>query len=359
MIIPFAGPEFVARFGNNVFNNLLNQNESSNTDRFRIGSTPINSSGTSVKNIPDPGKTDNPTQSYNTSGKGAGSNAVTALSKGQSAESVAESGHSNDQWTGRSLRSPMGSGEGADQNSSKNIFFTFRNDSSTPAIWMWINPGQLTISHSKKIAESMTRGGFVMFHWGDALDEISASGISGSFARMDTQGSRSPKASSYSATPPDVGLDRRSTIPYYRFMQLLALYRNNGISIPEKSNTNTGGFPNSSQTVSSAESMQSSGPATNKEGILNKMQSSGGLEANRSGTPVFVGIEMHYDDNIFTGYFTSFTWNERAEEPYKFSFDFRFTVLDTTYNQVFETIRPSYISGGMLANFQNPRFNSL
>ena len=372
IIVPAAG---FAQFGTSAFTNALAQAGNSNSDSTRTGSTPLVNSLNSDLSTPTAALTNNPTTAANTTSL-AHSNPNQALNSTSSSPSSSCGGatgglnsqaHSGTQWLGASLRAPMGSGGDPNKQISQNIYFKFRGDANkdVPAIWMWINPNQLVINHSKKIQEQVTRGGFVLFHWGDNLDEISASAVSGSFARLDRPQSNNKMG--YTAAQPDVGLDRRDTWPYLRFMQVLALYRNNGISISSTGmSPNAGGFAPTSQVIASATATQSVGPSTNLTGVSNSTSraiDNGSIAAGKNQSPIFSGIEMHYDDHIFTGYFTTFTWTERAEDPYKFSFDFKFTVLNTQYNKVFQTvclpIKPNDLKAGLLGNFQIPRFNSL
>lgn len=352
----------VARAGNNISNNSLS------------GNMPIVDGASADQSTPNRAATDNASQTATTS-VGIEQQSLFALastSSGMSGEGgCGDDGqnfpaHMGAQWMGKSLRAPMASG-GKPNGNSQNIFFKFHGPSGqdVPAIWMWINPNQLVINHSKKIQEQVTRGGFVIFHWGDNLDEINASGVTGSFARLDLPGSKNG-VGDYKAAQPDVGIDRRNTWPYLRFIQLLALYRNNGVSNVSGKQAATGGFAPSAPAIASIFSTQQTGAAQDRNGTSNNTGNSvtnGQAAGDKNARLNFAGIEIHYDDNVFIGYFTSFTWTERAEDPFKFTFDFKFTVLNTTYNKVYQTasqpIKPKDTSSGLLGNFQIPRFNSL
>lgn len=273
-------------------------------------------------------------------------------------------GTSDPQKLGRSLRAPMGSGGNPRRNGpSKNIFFKFRGDSAMPGVWMYTNPQQLSISMNKRLPQQVTRGGFVIFHWGDELDEITASGITGSFCRMPCE--KSDTGAGYTGSQPDFGLDRRDTWPYKRFMELLAIYRNNGIRITRVDGRpiQTGGFSPDQKVLASARGTQPGGQFQNQGFQRNTSNAvdSGQVSGARSERPTFVPIELHYDDNVFTGYFSSLVWTERADAPFVFSFDFKFTVLNTEYNRVFVPIglEPVAVKEGLLANFQIPRYNSI
>lgn len=377
-----TGSILTNRFGETAFQNAFGRGGSSATDRSRLGASPISASASASTSAPNIGRADNPSGmaqmdtggNMNTTINPAGVSTTQTDSDGQELPA-----HYSDQYLGGSVRAPMHSkGEPDRKDNSKNIFFRFHGDDNkdVPGIWLYINPVQLNIKHSKKLPEQMTRGGFVIFHWGDSLDEISASAITGSFARPDCKEADAAEKvgyDKYTGSEPDFGLDRRDTWPYVRFMQLLALYRNNGIysqfvNAGGPSSDQTGGFENSARALAAAFSNQGKGASINKAGTnnnLNNLVSTGSVNGARNERPAFAGIEMHYDDNVFIGYFTDFNWQERAEEPFKFSFDFRFVVLNTEYNRVFQKVYQSIkpndkkVSKDLLANFQVPRFNSL
>lgn len=366
MAIPFSLSNVLT---NSAFSDLMNQSGTSNTNPSLDGGSQIIDSATANTTDQNPGKTDNSSSGYNTENNTTNGNSNLLSQSGSDPTGGLTSPHSNNQWLGKSLRAPMSNVSDPDQNTpSKNIFFKFAGDenASIPGVQMWINPNQFTISHSKKIQEQVTRAGFVIFHWGDELDEIAASGISGSFARLNCPDSNNGMG--YTGSSPDFGLDRRDTWPYFKFMQLLALYRNNGIALPGDSTRNGGGFTNQDSIPTSALSLQNgTGPSTTKQGTNNRTSNvvtSGKVQnAEKARRPTFAGIELHYDDNIFTGYFTSFTWSERAEDPFKFGFDFKFKILNTVYNKVFAAVvtqpNQKQIQSDLLANFQIPRFGSL
>lgn len=81
-----------------------------------------------------------------------------------------------------------------------------------------VNPRTMQFSYSKQIERSQTRGGFVEFHWGDAAEEITFDAATGGFMRMYTG------LSNITAGPQG----RRETIAYDKYLDLLALFHNNG-----------------------------------------------------------------------------------------------------------------------------------
>lgn len=81
------------------------------------------------------------------------------------------------------------------------------------ALVMHVNPNNLDDSQTKKIERFQTKGGWVEQHWGDELDEISASGSTGAFMHIYTGLS---------------SLLRQRTIAWDRYRDLLELFKNNG-----------------------------------------------------------------------------------------------------------------------------------
>ena len=81
------------------------------------------------------------------------------------------------------------------------------------ALVMHINPSTLSEQHSKKIERVQTLGGWVEFHWGDNLSDISADGSTGSFLNIQTGLS---------------SFNPRETIAHSRFRDLSDLYHHDG-----------------------------------------------------------------------------------------------------------------------------------
>ena len=110
----------------------------------------------------------------------------------------------------------------------------------------------------------VTRGGFVEQHWGEELDSISCSGSTGAFVSTRTGVSV---------------LNRKASIAYRKYLELVALYRNGGSVYDQRGNIVMHG-----------------------------------------------GINLHFDSNIYNGYFESLTVSESADNPFTFKTDFSFKV---------------------------------
>ncbi len=136
-----------------------------------------------------------------------------------------------------------------------------------------INPASVNFSYSKVIERIQTKGGYVEQHWGDAPTTISLSLVTGGFMRLYSG------LSNITGDGIDVGGNRRETIAYDKYLDLLALFKNNG-SVYD----------------------------TTGEIVLQGI------------------IKMTFDGGIYLGWFQSFNVSEAAEKPYQFDLSAEFTV---------------------------------
>ena len=149
-----------------------------------------------------------------------------------------------------------------------------------------VNPSTLQFSYQRVIERTQTQGGFVEFHWGTAPGEISIQAATGGFMRLyvGLSNTTGPTASNDQIRPTNmqarsIGGTRRDTIAYDKYLDLLALYKNNG-SI---------------------------------------------YDAN--GNIAFQGqLVMSFDGSAWYGWFTSFSVEEAVEKPYQFSLSASFTI---------------------------------
>jgi len=85
---------------------------------------------------------------------------------------------------------------------------------------MHVNPRTMSLSYGKQTERTQTRGGFVEFHWGDAAEEITFESATGGFMRL---------YSGLSNITGGIGTQgRRETIAYEKYLDMLALFHNNG-----------------------------------------------------------------------------------------------------------------------------------
>lgn len=156
-----------------------------------------------------------------------------------------------------------------------------------------VNPSSMSFTYSRNTERAQTLGGFIEWHWGDSPTEVTFEFATGGFMRLYTGLSAvtgpgpsnnriEPKsAQAQAATVGGGGYipSRRETIAYDKYLDLLALFHNNG-SIYD-----------------------------------------------RNGRIHLQGqIKISFDGGVWFGWFTSFSVNEAAELPYMFKLSAGFTV---------------------------------
>lgn len=135
------------------------------------------------------------------------------------------------------------------------------------------NPESVDFSYEQTIERIQTKGGHVEQHWGEGLRSISFSMTTGGFKRLYSG------LSNITGGGIDVGGTRRESINYDKYLDMLALFHNNG------------------QIYDS------------------------------NGQIVFSGkIKVTYDGGIYLGWFGDFEVTESAEKPYQFDLSTSFTV---------------------------------
>lgn len=130
---------------------------------------------------------------------------------------------------------------------------------------LWVNPSSLSIKYTRKVERIQTLGGWVEQHWGDDAESIDISMATGGFMRLYS-------GLSDVTSPATTGGSRRETLAYDTYLDMLALFHNNG----------------SVYDVNGKVALQ---------GI----------------------IKMTFDGGVYLGWFNSFTVQESAEKPYQFT----------------------------------------
>lgn len=98
-----------------------------------------------------------------------------------------------------------------------------------------VNPSTMQLSYSKQIERVQTRGGWVEYHWGDAAEEVTFSAATGGFMRLYSGLSN--------ITGAGAGVQgRRQTIAYNKYVDLLALFHNNGAIYDSRGNIVVQGY---------------------------------------------------------------------------------------------------------------------
>lgn len=148
-----------------------------------------------------------------------------------------------------------------------------------------VNPKSMSISMTKQIERIQTLGGWVEQHWGDVPGEISFEAATGGFMRLYTGLSNVTGPSHHNDRLPeklkamDTGGTRRETIAYDKYLDLLALFHCNGMLYDADGNVISQGK-----------------------------------------------IKISFDGHHFFGWFTNFTVQEEAEQPYQFNMSASFSV---------------------------------
>jgi len=133
------------------------------------------------------------------------------------------------------------------------------------------NPQSLKVKYSKNVTRIQTRGGFVEQHWGDAPTNLDLEAVTGGFMRLYSGLSN--------ITSTKYGGGRRETIAYDKYLDLLALFQNNGSVFDARGNIVLQGI-----------------------------------------------IKVTFDEGVWLGWFQTFTVTESADKSYMFDMSASFTV---------------------------------
>jgi hypothetical protein len=133
------------------------------------------------------------------------------------------------------------------------------------------NPQELKIKYSRNVTRIQTRGGFVEQHWGDQPTNIDFNAVTGGFMRLYSGLSN--------VTSTKYGGGRRETIAYDKYLDLLALFHNNGSIYDARGNIVLQGI-----------------------------------------------VKITFDEGVWLGWFTSFSVTESSEKPYMFDMSATFEV---------------------------------
>lgn len=148
-----------------------------------------------------------------------------------------------------------------------------------------VNPQSMSFTYAKTISRQQTMRGFVEYHWGSNPTEITFSMATGGFVRLYSGLSNVTGPTPSNGDLPknmqavSTGGTRRETIAYDKYLDMLALFHNNGAIYDSR------------------------------------------------GTIAFQGqILCTYDGGSWWGWFTTFSVEESAEKPYQFTLNASFTV---------------------------------
>lgn len=147
-----------------------------------------------------------------------------------------------------------------------------------------VNPSTMSVNRSKIVTRTQTQGGFVEAHWGEAPSTISFEMATGGFIRagvgvMATTGPNSSAIGNNAYRGRSIGGNRRETIAHDKYMDVLALFHNNG----------------------------------NVTGRNGQIVSTG-------------AIKITYDDGVYLGRFSTFSRLESTDKAYQFALTAEFLV---------------------------------
>lgn len=135
-----------------------------------------------------------------------------------------------------------------------------------------VNPNSMAVKYAKRVERMQTKSGFVEQHWGDDPETINFDMATGGFMRLYS-------GLSNVTEPGYTGGTRRETLAYDRYLDMLALFHNNGSVY------------------------------------------------DLSGQVALQGIvKITFDDGVYFGWFGSFTVTESSDKPYSFALTTDFTV---------------------------------
>jgi hypothetical protein len=150
-----------------------------------------------------------------------------------------------------------------------------------------VPPSGLKFDYSKNVAYTQTLGGFIETYWGDSPISLSLDLVTGGFVRIGT-GLVSTTGPVTTRQNDTFGLDlrgtRRDTIAYDKFLDLLALFHNNGSVYDSRGNVVVQGR-----------------------------------------------IKIRFDGSEWYGWFTTFSVSEDTDKPYMFSLSAGFQIERETH----------------------------
>jgi len=172
-----------------------------------------------------------------------------------------------------------------------------------------VNPKSMSINRTKLIERIQTMGGWVEQHWGDAPTEISLEMSTGGFMRLYTgmvsstgsgQAGEKVMPSSMKPVEEQKTSARRETIAYDKYLDMLALFHNNGQIYDTEGNV-----------------------------VLHGQ------------------IKMTFEGHSFWGWFSSFTVSEAADMPYEFTLSANFTVQRESHTLYsYSTVASDFLYSG-------------
>ena len=146
---------------------------------------------------------------------------------------------------------------------------------------LFVNPNSLSLKYTRTVERMQTRGGFVEQHWGDGPSSLDLQASTGGFMRLYT-------GLSNITSPGETGGSRRETLAYDSYLDMLALFHNGGSVYDAEGNVALQGI-----------------------------------------------IKIIFDGGVYRGWFNSFSVEESAVNPYRFTMSGSLDISDEV--QVWKT----------------------
>tara|TARA_A100001011_G_scaffold391142_1_gene475990 strand:- start:431 stop:1393 length:963 start_codon:yes stop_codon:yes gene_type:complete len=190
---------------------------------------------------------------------------------------------------------------------------------------LYLNPQTINIREQKLISETLTKGGYIVQYWGEQLPEIGANGTTGS------------------AGIEGINILRDIYRHEQAAMRNVFLERQDRLAVAARESAIAKGLQDDGQ-YSGGEAILDlvTGGAYSslKSGISNSIDiitdaAAGGsyfdVERNQFSAPANLAsfattIDMHFQGEVFRGFFTNFSYTEEANSPGLFSYQFSFKV---------------------------------
>lgn len=140
-----------------------------------------------------------------------------------------------------------------------------------------VNPNTMKLSYQKNIVRIQTKGGYVEQHWGDSVEEINFDFATGGFMRM-TSGLSNKTGTGLLVTE-QARKGRRETIAYDSYLDMLALFKNNGAVYDARGNIASQGY-----------------------------------------------VKVTFDGGVYIGWFNTFSVSEEVSKPFQFALTSTFQI---------------------------------
>lgn len=213
------------------------------------------------------------------------------------------------------------------------------SEKNIPVLTLLINPENMTISMSKRVAPTFARDGYIVETWGEEQDVIQCSGKIGGY--YIAKGNDIPGPESLD------GLNRygrNKSLSFKNIYKLLYIFRNNGAV-----------FQNTTKVKSNSKLVQHAGYPKITERIPESFKNAKN-RIDRVGD-----VFMSYDQTKYIGSFDTFSMVEDGSKPYNLEFSFQFTVQRryTSDSRNFEHYRQTSYENSLVKEASDKQINTI